>query len=132
MIRATHGPLGVVLVLASASLLAQQAPPQTAGGKPAHLRVICTPVPKGEIVRRVLPVYPREVLAKVLAEGVDIKLTIDKQGVPKDLQVTKGDPMLAKSALDAVRQWRWRPYKLNGEAVEVDTSVYIRFEPARQ
>jgi len=49
--------------------------------------------------------------------------------VPKDLQVTKGDPILANAALEALRQWRWKPYKLNGEAVEVETSVYIRFEP---
>lgn len=77
-----------------------------------------------------MPVYPKQVSAKALSDGVNVKLTIDKRGVPKDLQVTKGDPILANAALDALRQWRWKPYKLNGEAVEVETSVYIRFEPA--
>ena len=83
------------------------------------------------ILQRVNPPYPRNASAKALAEGVVIKLTIDKQGVPKDLQVTKGDPVLAKAALDAARQWRWKPYKLNGEAVEVESTVYINFEPSR-
>lgn len=114
--------LAVLLLLASSSL------GQQTSGKPAG-RLICTPAPKGEIVRRVMPVYPKQVSAKALSDGVNVKLTIDKRGVPKDLQVTKGDPILANAALEALRQWRWKPYKLNGEAVEVETSVYIRFEP---
>jgi len=69
--------------------------------------------------------------AKAIAEGVDVKLTIDRQGIPRDLQVTKGDPLVARAVLEALRQWRWKPYKLNGEPVEVESSVYIRFEPAR-
>jgi len=78
-----------------------------------------------------MPVLPKETTAKAIAEGVDVKLTIDRQGVPRDLQVTKGDPVFAKAVLQALQQWRWKPYKLNGEAVEVESSVYVRFEPAR-
>jgi protein TonB len=67
------------------------------------------------------------VTAKAIAEGVVLELTIDKEGVPKDIKVKKGDPILAKAVLEAVRHWRYKPYRLNGEAVEVESTVYIRF-----
>jgi len=92
-------------------------------------KVTSTAVSGGKIVKSVKPVYPPEVTAKAIAEGVVVKLTIDKQGVPRDLRVTKGDPVLAKAALEALRQWRWKPYQLNGEPVEVESSVYIKFDP---
>jgi len=130
--RTMRRPFVALLLFASTSLLAQQAPPQAAAGKPATGRLICTPVPGGKIVKRVTPLYPKTISAKALAGGVIVKLTIDKQGVPQDLQVIKGDPILAKAALEALKQWRWKPYKLNGEPVEVESSVYIRFEPARE
>jgi len=95
--------LAILILLACASLLGQQAPSEL------PRRPICTPVPKGEIVKRTMPAYPKDVPAKALAEGVVVKLTIDKQGVPKDLHATKGDPALAKAAVDALRQWRWKP-----------------------
>ena len=112
------------LLLVSFVCVGQEAPPKT-----ARPHLVCT---AGKVIKRVMRVYPKNVPAKALTDGVVIKLTIDKQGVPTDLKVTKGDPPLAKAALDAVRQWRWKPYKLNGEAVEVESSVYIRFEPARE
>ncbi|MGO9087041.1 MAG: energy transducer TonB [Terriglobales bacterium] len=95
----------------------------------AKPKVIGTAVSGGKMVKSVWPVYPPEVTAKAIAEGVVVKLTIDKQGVPRDLRVTKGDSILAKVVLEALRQWRWKPYKLNGEPVEVESSIYIRFDP---
>jgi periplasmic protein TonB len=53
--------------------------------------------------------------------------TISKLGAIEDLQVVSGAPMLVKAALDAVRQWRYRPYFLNDEPVEVDTQVTVNF-----
>ena len=117
-----------LLLCIGASLAGQQAPDQTCEVPRLRPRTIQT-LPEGVIVKRVDPPYPHNASAKALAEGVDVKLTIDKQGVPKDIKVTKGDPALAKAVVEALRQWRWKPYKLNGEAVEVESSVYIRFEP---
>jgi len=99
------------------------------GQAAAKHNFISTAVSGGKVVKSVTPVYPTVVTAKAIAEGVVVKLTIDKQGVPRDLRVTKGDPILAKAALKALRQWRWKPYKLNGEPVEVESSVYIKFDP---
>ena len=112
------------LLLVSFVWVGQEAPPKT-----ARPYMVCT---AGKVIKRVMPVYPKNVPAKAIAQGVVVKLTIDKQGVPKDLRITRGDPILTKATLDAVRQWRWKPYQLNGEAVEVETSVYIRFEPGRE
>ena len=52
---------------------------------------------------------------------------ISREGAIENLQVLSGHPMLARAALDAVRQWRYRPYVLNGEPVEVETQVKVNF-----
>jgi protein TonB len=118
-------PLAILLLFVSPVGLGQQSPAKS----PTPPRPICTLVPKGKLVKFVKPVYPAEVSAKAIAEGVTVKVTIDKQGVPKDLQITEGGPVLAQSALKALRQWRWKPYLLNGEPVEVESTVYIKFDP---
>jgi periplasmic protein TonB len=53
--------------------------------------------------------------------------TISREGAIEDLQVLSGHPMLAKAAVEAVRQWRYRPYEHNGEPVEVETEVNVNF-----
>ena len=110
----------VCMLLAVSGSFAQQ----TAGQTPSAQTYTVT---KGKVVKRVEVAIPPGVTAKAIAKGVVVKLIIDKQGVPKDLRVTKGDPILAKAAVEAVRQWRYKPYKLNGEAVEVESTVYIKF-----
>ncbi len=58
---------------------------------------------------------------------VVLQATISKQGTIENLQVVSGPAMLQQAALDAVRQWRYRPYLLNNEPVEVDTTVNVIF-----
>jgi TonB family protein len=115
----------VCLLLAVSGSSAQQTAGKTASGQTYT-------VTKGKVVKRVELVIPPGLTAKAITKGVVVKLIIDKEGVPKDIQVIKGDPILAKAAVEALRQWRYKPYKLNGEAVEVESSVYITFEPARE
>jgi protein TonB len=52
---------------------------------------------------------------------------ISREGTIEKLQVLSGHPMLVRAAVDAVRQWRYRPYLLNGEPVEVETEVRVNF-----
>ncbi len=120
----------VVLVLISLSCVFGQ---QASVKKVPKPSVICKlkPVPGTKLLKMVKPAYPTQVDANALTKGVVVHLTIDKQGFPKDLQVTKGDPAMTRPVLDALRQWRWKPYKLNGEAVEVESNLYVRFEPGR-
>ena len=77
------------------------------------------------LVNRVEPVYPP--LARQLRRGgtVELHALIAADGTIQSLQVVSGDPLLAKSALDAVWQWRYKPTLLNGQAVEVDTYITV-------
>jgi periplasmic protein TonB len=73
------------------------------------------------------PRYPEEALRKGIEGDVILLATIDTKGKIADLRVSKGDPILAKAAVDAVKHWRYNPYLLNGEAVEVETTILIKF-----
>jgi protein TonB len=79
------------------------------------------------LTHRVEPTYP--VLARQMhKEGtVELRATISADGEVKDVQIISGDPMLAKTARDAVSQWRFRPTLLNGVAVEVVTFITVNF-----
>ena len=52
---------------------------------------------------------------------------IDKEGKITDLKVLKGQPVLARAAVDAVRQWRYKPYKLDGKPVKMSTTITVKF-----
>ncbi len=58
---------------------------------------------------------------------VVLRAMISREGTIENLQVLSGHPMLVRAAVDAVRQWRYRPYLLNGEPVEVETEVRVNF-----
>jgi len=63
--------------------------------------------------------------------AVEMLATINKRGVITDVKVISGDAMLAKPAVDAVRQWKYRPYLLNGEPVDIQTQITINFKSPR-
>lgn len=86
---------------------------------------------EAHLITKVEPVYPH--IALILHKQGDVKLhaIIGKDGGIESLTVTSGDPLLAAAALDAVRQWRYRPYLLNGEPVEVETLITVSFKGIR-
>ena len=85
-------------------------------------------VSQGLLIKRVQPKYPPAALA-VHAEGaVQIEATINKEGNVSNLKVLKGDQVLAHAALEAVRQWRYKPYYLDGEPVEIQTEITVNFK----
>jgi protein TonB len=77
------------------------------------------------LIHRVEPVYPT--LPKQLGRSgrVELRAVIATDGTIQSLQVVSGDPLFYQSAMDAVRQWRYRPTVLNGEPVEIDTFVSV-------
>jgi TonB family protein len=79
------------------------------------------------IVRRVEPQYPSEAKANHIQGDVLIDATIDTKGNIARLNVIKGDPVLAKAAVEAVRQWKYTPYSIQGDPVEVETTILVRF-----
>jgi TonB family protein len=81
----------------------------------------------GILEHRVDPVYPREALAMKLEGEVVLEATITKTGQVRNLKVLKGSPILGKAALDAVKQWRYQPYRLNDQPLESQTQITVRF-----
>lgn len=86
---------------------------------------------EARLLNKVEPVYPR--IAVLSGRQGDVKLhaVIAKDGTIESLTVISGDPMLVPSTLEAVRQWRYRPYILNGEPVEVETFITVSFKGIR-
>jgi protein TonB len=81
----------------------------------------------GNLLLKTQPVYPPIAKAARVSGTVVLQATISKTGSIENLKVVSGPAMLQQSALDAVRSWRYRPYLLNGEPVEVETTVNVIF-----
>jgi TonB family protein len=79
------------------------------------------------LVHRVQPEYPGLAKNIGLSGTVILRARIGTDGEVRDLQLLSGNALLARSALEAVRQWRYRPTTLNGQAVEVETQITVNF-----
>lgn len=79
------------------------------------------------LVNKVQPSYPPLARQTRISGTVRLHAIIAKDGSVQQLEVISGHPLLVQSALDAVRQWRYRPTLLNGEPVEVDTTIDVIF-----
>ena len=86
-------------------------------------------VSQGLVLQMVKPQYPATARAMHLQGAVLLDALIGKDGAVKNLKTVKGHPVLAKSALDAVKLWRYKPYLLNGQPVEVETQITVNFLP---
>jgi protein TonB len=73
------------------------------------------------------PVYPPIARAAHVSGAVVLHAQISKTGTIDKLEVVSGPEMLRAAALDAVRNWRYKPYLLNGEPTEVDTTITVNF-----
>jgi protein TonB len=83
------------------------------------------------IIQKTRPVYPPIALAAGVEGTVMLAATISKTGTIENLHVTSGPPLLQQAALDAVKTWRYRPYLLNGQPVDVETTVSVVFTLGR-
>jgi protein TonB len=81
----------------------------------------------GNILVKTQPQYPAIAKAARIQGTVILQATISKTGTIEGLTVVSGPPMLQQAALDAVRTWRYKPYLLNGEPVEVGTQINVVF-----
>jgi protein TonB len=82
---------------------------------------------EGNLIHRVQPAYPPLAVQTRTQGQVVLRAVISREGTIEKLQVVSGHPLLVRAALEAVRQWRYRPYVLNGEPVEVETQVTVNF-----
>ncbi len=84
-------------------------------------------VTKGLLVHRVEPTYPTLARSARVQGEVVLSAIIDTNGQISNLQLVSGHPMLVPAALSAVREWRYKPYLLNGQPVEVETTITVIF-----
>lgn len=89
--------------------------------------VISGGVIEGYLVQQVQPVYPQIAKLASVQGDVILQAVIGNDGTIQQLHAVSGHPWLIPPALDAVRQWRYRPYRLNGQPVEVETQITVRF-----
>jgi protein TonB len=92
---------------------------------------ISSGVAASSILAQTLPVYPAIAKAAHVEGTVVLAASISKTGTVVNLRVVAGPPMLQQAALDAVQAWRYRPYTLNGDPVEVETTINVVFTMGR-
>jgi len=113
------GVMGSIIGATAAPVVPKAATPQ-------RVRV-SQGVSEGLLVHQVKPQYPPLARAARISGSVVLQAVIGKDGAIQNLRLISGHPMLTQAAIDAVKQWRYRPYFLNGEPVEVDTQITVNF-----
>jgi protein TonB len=81
----------------------------------------------GMLLQKTTPIYPPIAKAARVSGTVILQATISKSGTIENLRVISGPAMLQQAALDAVHSWRYRPYLLNNDPVEVETTINVIF-----
>jgi periplasmic protein TonB len=122
------GQIGGVLggILSSASKAA--AIPKLAAPTPVKRVRVSQGVTQGRLILKVEPAYPTLAKAARVEGQVVLTAIISKTGEIQNLELVSGHPLLVPAPIAAVKQWRYRPVLLNGEPVEVDTTITVNFQ----
>jgi protein TonB len=129
---ATGGVLGSILDSAPRAVAVLPPPPppvkkeEKKDAAPTRVRVGGN-VQNGLLVSKVQPIYPPLAKQARIQGRVLLSAMISKEGTIQDLKVTSGHALLIQAAIEAVRQWKYKPYLLNGEPVEVSTEIEVNF-----
>lgn len=94
----------------------------------AQVAKVSQGVMEGLVLKRVAPHYPTQALQMRIQGAVELQATISKDGTITNLKAISGDGVLARAALEAVKQWKYKPYYLNGEPVEIQTQILMNFK----
>jgi len=82
----------------------------------------------GTLLRKVQPVYPAQAIAQHLEGSVVLQATVAADGKVQEVTVLRGDPLLARAATDAVRQWQYEPFRADGKPIQKQTEITIDFK----
>ncbi len=99
-------------------------PPPVA--RPERIRV-SSGVANGMLMNGPQPVYPQMARIAHIQGDVVLQATISKTGAIENLRAISGHPILQQAALETVKQWRYKPYLLNNEPVEIETTITVKF-----
>lgn len=125
----------IILLLIAVSVcvviaIAQEAQPQPQQQAPAppHQRIrLSAEVLQGRLEHKVKPKYPDEAKQAHLKGTVRLRVLVGEDGSVKEAKPIDGDPVLAKAATDAVLQWRYRPFTLDGRPIQMEGEVDVKF-----
>jgi protein TonB len=95
---------------------------------PQQMLRISQGVSQGLIVKKIQPVYPEQARQMRLQGTVELLANISHSGSISSVKQLSGDQVLGRAAIEAVRQWKYKPYYLNGEPVEVETQITVNFK----
>jgi len=103
-------------------------PPEASAGSPDSKRVqVASGVTSGLLIKKVAPFYPQEARTNFIQGTVVLQADINREGDIVNLELMDGPIELVGSAVHAVRQWKYKPYLLNGEAVAVRTTIQVNY-----
>lgn len=105
--------------------------PVIKGPAEATRKLVISHMQESMLISRVEPKYPPLAIASRTEGPVVLAAVIGRDGRIENLRLVSGHPLLAKAALDAVQQWRYRPTVLNGQPVEVETQITVKFTLTR-
>jgi protein TonB len=120
------GQLGGVIGSVISSTSSLSAVPRFVPVTPQRIR-ISGGVTRGLLIHKEEPTYPPLARAARIQGDVVLSAIIDSNGQIQNLQLVSGHPMLVPAAIAAVKLWRYKPYLLNGQPVEVDTTITVIF-----
>jgi len=95
--------------------------------QPAQLKV-SQGVSQGLLIKSVAPVYPAAARQMRIQGAVELRANIGKDGSIKEVKLISGDPVLSHAAIDAVKQWKYKPYYLGDQPVEIQTQITVNFK----
>ena len=123
------GQLGGVIggIISSTSSLVAMPNLAKPAAAPQRVRV-SQGISKGLLVSRVEPTYPVLARQAHIQGSVILTAIIDKEGTIQNLQLVSGHPLLAPAAIEAVKQWRYKPFLLSGQPVMIETTVTVNFQ----
>jgi protein TonB len=107
-------------------LIGSGGPPPPPKAAPSRIRVGGN-VEAASLVNKITPIYPPIAKTAHVSGTVVLHAIISKDGSIQELQYISGPPLLMKAAMDAVKEWRYKPTMLNGDPVEVDTTIDVVF-----
>ena len=125
-----YGPIGLGIATNQRNPPAPPPPPPSPPKETAtvtRIRVHGRLQEAKKLVKRVLPEYPKSACEEGVAGTVHLLVTIAKNGSIREAKVVEGHPRLSRAAELAIKQWRYRSTLVNGNPVDVITSIYVRF-----
>ena len=110
----------------------QEAQRQPEGAPPVQAQLpkrvrVSQGVMQGLIIKKVQPKYPKEAKKKHVEGSVILRAVISQTGDIGELQLISGPDLLVPSAMEAVKQWKYRPFLLQGQPVEIDTQITVNY-----